>query len=81
MAYEVIWTRLLGLIIDPTTYSFTVVVVTFIIGLAVGSFLFGWLGDRVKVPFHLLVGTQLTAACMALLVSQFLGNSQFFSPS
>lgn len=78
MAYEVIWTRLLGLIIGPTTYSFTLVISSFIVGLAVGSLYFGLLGDRVKRVFLLLVGTQLCAACLALLVSQFFGNSQFF---
>jgi spermidine synthase len=78
MAYEVIWTRLLGLIIGPTTYSFTLVIASFIVGLAVGSVYFGLLGDRVKGVFFLLVGTQLGAACLALLVSHFFGNSQFF---
>jgi spermidine synthase len=78
MAYEVIWTRLLGLIIGPTTYSFTLVIATFIIGLALGSLFFGWLGDRVKGTFFLLAGTQVCAACLVILVSQFLGSSQFF---
>ncbi len=77
MAYEVIWTRLLGLVIGPTTYSFTLVVSTFIIGLAAGSIVFGRLGDRVKKVFLLLVLTQLCASGLALAVSQFLGNSQF----
>ena len=78
MAYEVIWTRLLGLIIGPTTYSFTIVLTTFIVGLALGAMLFGWLADRSKHPFQLLIITQISAAIMALMVSQFLGNSQFF---
>ncbi len=78
MAYEVIWTRLLGLIIGPTTYSFTLVIATFIVGLALGSLFFGWLGDRVRGVFTLLVITQIGAALLALLVSQFIGNSQFF---
>jgi spermidine synthase len=78
MAYEVFWTRLLGLILGPTTYSFSLVVSTFIVGLAVGNVLFGRLADRVKGAFRLLVMTQGCAACLALLVSQFLGNSQFF---
>jgi spermidine synthase len=69
---------LLGLTIGPTTYSFTLVVSTFIVGLALGNILFGWLADRVKGPFQLLVITQVCAACLALVVSQFLGNSQFF---
>ena len=78
MAYEVIWTRLLGFIIGPTTYSFTIVLTTFIVGLALGSLLFGWLADRSKHPFRMLLITQLSAAILALMVSQFLGNSQFF---
>jgi spermidine synthase len=78
MAYEVFWTRLLGLTIGPTTYSFSLVVATFIVGLAIGNILFGRLADRVKGTFRLLVATQVCVACLALVVSQFLGNSQFF---
>ena len=78
MSYEVIWTRLLGLLVGPTTYSFTIVLVTFILGLALGSMLFGWLGDRTGKPVLLLLLTQIVAALFALLLSQVLGNSQFF---
>lgn len=78
LAYEVIWTRLLALIIGPTTYSFTIVLTTFIIGLALGASLFGWMADRSKSPLRLLLYLQFCAAMAALIVSQFLGNSQFF---
>ena len=78
MAYGVFWTRLLGLIIGPTTYSFSLIVSTYILGLGLGSILFGWLADKIKETFRLLVVTQICAANIALLVSQFLGNSQFF---
>jgi spermidine synthase len=78
MAYEVVWTRLLGLLIGPTAYSFTLVVSTFIIGLAAGSIIFGRLGDRSRNVMRLLALTQLLASVLALAVSQLLGNSQFF---
>jgi len=78
MAYEVIWTKLLGLIVGPTTYSFTIVLVTFITGLALGSLFFGWLGDRIKNVALLLLFTQIAAALSALLMSQIMGNSQLF---
>ena len=78
MAYQVIWIRLLGLIIGPTTYSFTLVVTAFIMGIALGSILFGHIGDRVKWVFPLLALTQTGAALLALLISHLLGNSQFF---
>ena len=50
MAYEVLWTRLLGLIAGPTTYCFSIVVATFIIGLALGSIIFGHLADKSRTP-------------------------------
>jgi spermidine synthase len=78
MSYEVIWTRLLGLIVGPTTYSFTIVLVTFIIGLALGSIFFGWISDKTDKPLRLLIFTQFSAAFFVLLVSQLLGNSQLF---
>ena len=78
MGYEVIWTKLLGLIVGPTTYSFTIVLVTFITGLALGSFFWGWLGDRTRDTMSLLLITQIGAALSALLVSQIMGNSQMF---
>jgi len=78
MGYQVIWSRLIGLLIAPTTYSFTLVVATFIIGLSLGNFIFGWIADRTDKTFHLLVATQIAAAFSALGVSHFLGNSQLF---
>ncbi len=78
MAYEVLWTRLLGLIAGPTTYCFTLVVATFIIGLALGSIIFGCLADKTRNALGWLTGTQMAAAMMALGISQLLGNGQFF---
>lgn len=78
MAYEVFWTKLLGLLVGPTTYSFTVVLVTFITGIALGSMFWGRLGDRSRNPVFLLSITQICAALAALLFSQVMGNSQIF---
>jgi spermidine synthase len=78
MAYEVLWTRLLGLIAGPTTYCFSLVVATFIVGLAMGSIIFGRIADKTSNALSWLVCTQMAAAMMALCVSQLLGNGQFF---
>ena len=78
MAYEVIWTKLLGLIVGPTTYSFTIVLVTFILGLGLGSLIFGWIADKIKNHIWLLVGSQIIAGLLVLAISQLLGNSQLF---
>lgn len=78
MAYEVLWTKLLGLIVGPTTYSFTIVLVTFIVGLALGNLVFGRLADRSRDAAALLVGSQIAAALCALGISQLIGDSQLF---
>ena len=78
MAYEVFWTKLLGLIVGPTTYSFTIVLVSFITGLAIGNMFFGRAADRTGNTIRLLITTQVLAAFLALAVSQMLGDSQLF---
>lgn len=78
MAYEVIWTRLLALLVGPTTYSLTIILFSFIVGIGIGSILFGWMSDRVKNPFLLIVWTQLAISAFALAASQFLGGGQLF---
>jgi spermidine synthase len=49
LVYEVVWDRYLVGFIGVTTYAHTVVLTTFMGGLALGSWLFGRLADR---PFH-----------------------------
>lgn len=78
MAYEVFWAKLLGLIVGPTTYSFTIVLVTFIVGLALGNMVFGRWADKSRDVFGLLVVSQILAAFFALAISQLFGNSQLF---
>jgi spermidine synthase len=47
MVYENAWTRALTLVIGMSTYSFTVMLTTFLVGLGLGSLLYGrWWGER-----------------------------------
>jgi spermidine synthase len=43
MVYEVAWTRALALVIGSSTYAFTAMLVAFLVGIAGGSALYGWL--------------------------------------
>ena len=43
LTYEVTWTRVLALILGPTTYAFSTMLATFIGGLAAGSAIGAWL--------------------------------------
>lgn len=41
LGYEVLWTRVLGVALQSTTYSFTLILTTFLCGLALGSYVYG----------------------------------------
>ena len=58
LVYEVIWARKLGLVFGTTSYAISTVLAVFMAGLALGSFLFGRIVDRLKEPknFLLLMG-------------------------
>jgi spermidine synthase len=50
LAYEIIWTRILALILDGSTYAFSIVLATVLLGIALGSALVGPLMGR-KLPW------------------------------
>ncbi len=50
MIYEVSWTRSLLLIIGSTTYAFSIMLSTFLIGIFIGSLLMSSFADRAKNP-------------------------------
>ena len=50
MVYEVAWTRALLLVIGSTTYAFSIMLSTFLLGIFLGSFVASRLADKVKDP-------------------------------
>jgi spermidine synthase len=46
MLYEVVWTRLLSLVMGSSTYAFTIVLSIFLLGLAVGALIYGRRSQR-----------------------------------
>jgi spermidine synthase len=46
MVLQVAWTRTVTMAIGSTTYAFALIAGTFILGLSLGSWLLGWMGDR-----------------------------------
>jgi len=59
LAYEVAWTRALSLVLGSTVYAFTIMLTTFLIGLASGSYLLARRVDRLAEPGRALVWVQL----------------------
>jgi spermidine synthase len=50
MIYEVAWSRTLSLLVDSSVYGFTIMLTTFLVGIAVGSWFFSRRVDRLRSP-------------------------------
>ena len=66
--YEVVWTRVLAMVVGPSIYAFAATLTSFITGLALGSFAGASLAARVSRPAVALALT-LTATAAAACVS------------
>ena len=54
LVYEVAWTRALSLVLGSSVYAFTIMLTTFLVGLAFGAGLGTWLADRARRPLLVL---------------------------
>jgi len=72
MVYEVAWTRALALVLGSSTYAFTSMLAAFLVGIAAGSVLYGWLrGARRASPASFGVLQLATGLGAALVFAMF----------
>jgi spermidine synthase len=62
LAAEVIWTRLLSLLLGATVYTFSIILAVFLVGLGIGSAIGSLLARSTSEPRALLAGSQLLLA-------------------
>jgi len=67
MGYEVIWTRLLIFIFGTTTYAFSIMLITFLFGIALGSAVASRLADRLKFPLRTFAELEALVGFAALV--------------
>jgi spermidine synthase len=53
LSYEVIWSRVLSLIIGSSVYAFSIMLTTFLIGLAAGAAIASRFVDRIRFPIRM----------------------------
>ncbi len=79
LGYEVLWTRMLSMVIGATVYGFTIMLAAFLTGIALGSKAFGlflnvapgsWKGAKRSVV--LFGGVQIVIGLAALVVTYYL---------
>ena len=73
MINEVAWTRALLMIIGSTTYAFSVMLSTFLLGIFTGSLALARIADRLKQPFFWFAIMQI-CVCAAGILSVYLFN-------
>ncbi len=73
LIYEVAWTRVLTLVIGSSTYAFTIMLATFLFGIALGSVLVG------RYSAHRKPGLGLLAVCQILIGAARAWDSRPFS--
>ncbi len=66
MVYEIAWTRSLLLIIGSTTYAFSIMLSTFLLGIFLGSLIAARLVDRLKEPVLCFAVLQVVLGAAAL---------------
>ena len=66
LVYEVTWTRILAMMLGPTTYAFSAMLVAFIAGLGIGSAVAAALVSRVRRPGVWLGAAMIATAAAAL---------------
>jgi spermidine synthase len=69
LALEVLWTRVLAMVMGSTTYAFTIMLATFLIGIASGSAVASRLKSLGKQPLIMLILFQGGIALAAMLAS------------
>jgi spermidine synthase len=72
LAIEVIWFRVIVLLIRPTVYGYAMMLATLLLGIAAGSYLAAHLLKRPRRWIALLAGFELLMAIVALLSVQML---------
>jgi spermidine synthase len=80
LAAEVIWTRLLSLMLGATVYTFSIILAVFLIGLGVGSGVGSFVGRATPRPRLLLGGCQLLLAAAIAWTAYQLAASMPFWP-
>ena len=82
LIYEVVWSRQLALFLGITTYAHTAVITAYMIGLALGSIVFGRVADKHRNPLRIYAWLEVGIGLYALLtpwlftwVQSFYGNA------
>lgn len=76
--YQTVWTKVLSLIIGNSTYSFSIILVSFILGIGIGSWIISRYIDRIKNLVNAFGMVELGIGLAGLVVIIILGNLSYW---
>ncbi len=89
LSLEIVWTRLLSLILGPSVYAFGVVLFVYLLGISLGSVLSGFVLKRLKVKpvlissvlFLLALSVALSSGIFGVLPFVYVSTVEWLHPS
>ena len=78
LVYQLIWVRLLGLVFGVSSFAVATVVAVFLLGLGLGSYVFGRWSERARDPLRIYMYVELGIAATSLLAFIVLAAYGFF---
>ncbi|MFC1712568.1 fused MFS/spermidine synthase [Candidatus Poribacteria bacterium] len=78
LTYEVAWTRILLMIIGSSVYAFSIMLATFLLGLALGSFIFSVAAGRKTVNLLWFGAAELIIGLIVILTLPIFGKMPFY---
>lgn len=76
LIYEVVWTKVLTLVLGSTVYAISTMLASFMGGLSLGSYIGGRKADRLKAPLLVLGLVELGIGLFGILTLFFIGHMQ-----
>ncbi len=67
LVYQLIWVRLLGLVFGVSSFAVATVVAVFLLGLGLGSYVFGRWSERARDPLRIYLYVELGIAATSLI--------------
>ncbi len=81
LVYEIIWARMLGLVVGTAVTAWASVLVSYMGGMAFGSFLGGWIADRWSRPLQLFAVCEFGIGLFGVISPSLLYGIQQLSSS
>lgn len=78
LIYEVVWTRTFGVVFGNTVFAVSTVLTAFMLGLAVGSWLFGRIADKTPSPLKLFAVLEVAIGAYAFAFPAILAATDLF---